>query len=332
MPGIARKMLSGFAGPVIALASAVLWPDPCPAIVLSQIDDFQDGSSAGWSVNNGFINVPTAQDQGPVGTGDYALFMSTSDMRVSRLVVLNVAQWKGNWTGTGVKQVSLNVRNPNAFDLSMRLGIAGPSGQGPGGSGDTYVTDSITVAADDSWHALTFNVTSSAFHSTGGTDIVTALTDVTQFRVIHNPDDSYLGAFVEGAFYLDNIQAYPRGDYNRNGIVDAADFVVWRKTLSQTGVGFPADGTGASDTPDGVINSLDYTFWWSRFGNTSTGAGAPAAISAVPEPPSWVLVAFVGQVFRARSRRKLLLRNQVIRRFLVLDCFPRPGNGNFFKK
>ncbi len=28
----------------------------------------------------------------------------------------------------------------------------------------------------------------------------------------------------------------PPGDYNHNGTTDAADYVVWRKTLGQTGV------------------------------------------------------------------------------------------------
>ena len=32
------------------------------------------------------------------------------------------------------------------------------------------------------------------------------------------------------------------GDYSRNGAVDAADFVLWRKSLGQTGSALPSDG------------------------------------------------------------------------------------------
>src|SRR5882757_6050453 len=44
----------------------------------------------------------------------------------------------------------------------------------------------------------------------------------------------------------------PQGDFNNNGIVDAGDYVVWRKN----------NGTGA-----------DYTLFRSNFGNTSGGPG-----------------------------------------------------------
>jgi hypothetical protein len=77
-------------------------------------------------------------------------------------------------------------------------------------------------------------------------------------------------------------------DYNRNGGVDAADYVMWRKTQGTTTV----PGTGADGYIDGNINSLDYFWWRSRFGNASgSGAGLSAelSVSAVPEPASAVL-------------------------------------------
>jgi hypothetical protein len=65
------------------------------------------------------------------------------------------------------------------------------------------------------------------------------------------------------------------GDYNKNGVVDAADYPLWRKG------DLAADGTGPGGVPDGVVNGLDYTFWRARFGNTS---GSGLTTSAVPEP------------------------------------------------
>jgi hypothetical protein len=63
------------------------------------------------------------------------------------------------------------------------------------------------------------------------------------------------------------------GDYNNNGIVDAADYVLWRN-------GGPLANEG--DMP-GTVNGADYTFWRTRFGGT-TGNGAAQEPKNVPEP------------------------------------------------
>jgi len=72
------------------------------------------------------------------------------------------------------------------------------------------------------------------------------------------------------------------GDYNGNGIVDGADYVVWRKNNGLTGGATTAQGDG---TGDGNVNAADYTYWRTRFGNTS-GSGSSLGGSAVPEPTS----------------------------------------------
>ena len=51
------------------------------------------------------------------------------------------------------------------------------------------------------------------------------------------------------------------GDYNGNGVVDAADYTVWRDFFGRTGSGLAADGDG-----NGTVNTMDYDFWKSRFG------------------------------------------------------------------
>ncbi len=69
------------------------------------------------------------------------------------------------------------------------------------------------------------------------------------------------------------------GDYNNNGKVDAADYVLWRN-------GGPLQNETV--TP-GVVTPEDYTVWRSNFGNGSPGAGSSAS---VPEPASWMLLIF----------------------------------------
>ncbi len=79
------------------------------------------------------------------------------------------------------------------------------------------------------------------------------------------------------------------GDYNQNGGVDAADYVLWRETNGQSGSGLAADGDGNQR-----VDQDDYSFWRQHFGQTShlivgTGSGSSitaglTSISAVPEP------------------------------------------------
>ena len=51
------------------------------------------------------------------------------------------------------------------------------------------------------------------------------------------------------------------GDYNKNGKVDGADYVIWRKTQGQT----VARGSGADANGSEVIDQGDYNIWRSRF-------------------------------------------------------------------
>ncbi len=61
----------------------------------------------------------------------------------------------------------------------------------------------------------------------------------------------YIGDFLEE---LPIARLVP-GDFNNNGTVDAADYILWRK--KNGGGALPNDG---GITP-GVTNSADYTYW-----------------------------------------------------------------------
>jgi hypothetical protein len=89
------------------------------------------------------------------------------------------------------------------------------------------------------------------------------------------------------------------GDYNQNGVVDGADFVVWRDTSGQTGVGLAADGNG-----DGQVTAADFNLWRSKFGQPGIGSGSGelAVSAAVPECSS--LAMFVAAVAFGSVRRR----------------------------
>ena len=101
-----------------------------------------------------------------------------------------------------------------------------------------------------------------------------------------------------GILTIMNIPVPVPGDYNNNGVVDAADYVLWRK-------GGPLQNE--VNNP-GTVDAQDYTEWRTRFGNTSgSGAGLDAA-AGVPEPATFGLLftmlvcVFSSRRFVARSR------------------------------
>lgn len=97
-----------------------------------------------------------------------------------------------------------------------------------------------------------------------------------------------------------------QGDFNGDGIVDLADYTVWRDNLGGDSAALNGNGAG-----NPTVTSADYDLWKMNLGATSSSqtvatAGAPiaASISAVPEPSSFVLLSGVAGVLAILRRRK----------------------------
>jgi len=99
------------------------------------------------------------------------------------------------------------------------------------------------------------------------------------------------------------------GDYNGNGVVDGADYVLWRDMNGQSGAGLAADGDGNQQ-----VNQADYLVWRQNFGARSqlivgngpaSGSGWVAG-ATIPEPSSahvfLVAVAMIGAANRGRKK------------------------------
>jgi hypothetical protein len=74
------------------------------------------------------------------------------------------------------------------------------------------------------------------------------------------------------------------GDYDSDGIVDAADYVVWRKN-----VGAPA-GALPNDTDGGAIGPAQYSTWRANFGRSTSSTSTTPLTPPVPEPASVLLL------------------------------------------
>ena len=79
---------------------------------------------------------------------------------------------------------------------------------------------------------------------------------------------------------LSLAQSLQTGDFNGDGVVDAADYTVWRDNVGAEGLAAFSSGDGNGD---GVVDEADYAVWVSHFGQII--GGGPRS-TAVPEPAS----------------------------------------------
>jgi hypothetical protein len=88
------------------------------------------------------------------------------------------------------------------------------------------------------------------------------------------------------------VDATP-GDFNADGVVNAADYTAWRDN-SPSASESTLNGAGSGD---GVVNAMDYAMWVSHYSDGSP-SGAP-----VPEPAACATFALGLSVFALRARR-----------------------------
>ena len=184
------------------------------------------------------------------------------------------------WLTRASSQGMINIAKETTYD-----------GTGHTSPADTlWATDIVpgngnaTIAATN-WQQLTFTTWADAFGGPGSTLIgnITAHNAVVKLVT----DDIYLDlmftGFSSGGFFTyersTGVAAPPTtGDYNHNNVVDAGDYVIWRRTVNQSA---SPTGSGADGNSNGTIDPGDYTYWRARFGNA---VGSGTAVNSIPEP------------------------------------------------
>jgi hypothetical protein len=178
------------------------------------------------------------------------------------------------WHGTAASIIDLN---PVGFDYSEARSI---SSAGQAGLG--------RLAGTENFHALLWNGTVASavdLHPFLGAAGLTYLSS----RAMGINDDGVIVGYAYNNWNTDAqaVMWTPivmPGDFNRDGKVDARDYITWR------------EGLGTTYTED------DYKTWRSHFGEVS-GGGSLAAIVAVPEPSVYLLSACTA-VFLHNFRRR----------------------------
>jgi hypothetical protein len=202
-----------FTGSLLAftfVAAVAAHAPAASALAIGQTDDFEDGTTQGWLA--GLLGAthpapPTnVASGGPLGAGDnYLQVTSLGGLGPgSRLTVLNfAAQWAGDYAGTGISTIAMDLRNLGSTDLNIRLYLENPMGGPPT---DEAITSARMLAAGGGWTHVEFAVDAASLIGLLG-DVNTLLSDVTVLRIFNSLDETFPGAPVIAMLGVDNITA-----------------------------------------------------------------------------------------------------------------------------
>jgi peptidyl-prolyl cis-trans isomerase A (cyclophilin A) len=140
----------------------------------------------------------------------------------------------------------------------------------------------------------------------GGMSVLDAIQDLSRINTQQFSDVPVLdiakvqaqqNVFTEDAVILSDVRVLniPGGDYNRDGVVNAADLAVWKADFGST-TKVDADGNG-----NGRVDGQDFLAWQRTLGQ-NLGPPIAAAVHGVPEPSGLALVA-LGSMCAALRRR-----------------------------
>ena len=276
--------------------------------------------SIDWEVeNNGDIEV----ESGTIRFFGDVAHHGTVDLTGGNVEFRGNVMGEGNFTGTGLATFRRDYRpgaSPAAisFGGDLRFDSSAANLFVEIGGTDTGQFDQLLVAGTAElagslrvqWIDLgsglfapsagdAFEIVSAEGGITGAlTPILPALADGLAWKVMKSSTSLSLLVESTGSDTL-------LGDYNLNGIVDAADYTVWRNSFGQAGAGLAADGNDDRDDRRPGLRCLEVTFWrihanwrWRRNGKCSCRAGAQRDLSGC----DWSAAAFLAITFCAEPQ------------------------------
>lgn len=187
-------------------------PHSASAIVIGQVDDFEDGLTSDWG-NGGAAPQPVNALGGPGGAAD-RFMQVTADGSGSggKLVVFSRDRWIGDYLSAGVTGIEMDLMNMSSQTLQIRLALKQSSSIAGAGFASTTA---YALPNDGRWHRAVFPINSSSLTQVG--TIQGTLADVLgggesgmrEIRIMHSNGISLNGSTITGQLGVDNIRAIP---------------------------------------------------------------------------------------------------------------------------
>lgn len=181
---------------------------PAGAVVIGQIDDFQDGTTANWTNGEiiGVTPVTNIATGGPAGAGDrFIQITSDGSGAGGRLTVFNRDQWLGDYVTGGITAIEVDLRNQGAVNLSIRLAFK----NGPGNGVPGYLSQVMSLPAGGGWQHFTISLAPANLIPVGNPSAWNQFF-IGEVRFINAAGTGDLnGTPVVGQLGIDNVHAVP---------------------------------------------------------------------------------------------------------------------------
>jgi autotransporter-associated beta strand protein len=247
------------------------------------------GNSADGALRIGIQNGRTTTFHNPVNLqSDAHLNVATTG---SFGVLDQTVSGPGDLIKTGTGQLTLTGNIAYTGDTQINAGILSilDPGLSLADNADVYVTTGSTFdlnfSGTDTVRSLFFNdgVVGNVAQTPG------------KYGAVGNGSADFQVSWITGSGLL-NVATLPvtaNADFNGDGLVDGADFLVWQKNFGAAGGHAQGDANG-----DNTVNAADLAVWQGHFG----GISATGAATAIPEPAA-AMLAVVAACGLARFRR-----------------------------
>ncbi len=180
-------------------------------VTIGQTDTFDDGIFTWFAGGGPMGQVPPSppaviEDGGPAGAGDAFMWVTSvgGPGAGNRLVVMNAAQWAGNYLMAGIGAIEADVINLGQTDLTLRLYFEDPIPGPP--QNEAVSTSGVNLPAGSGWQHVVFPISASSLTVLQG-DLNTLLGATTILRIFSGLDADFPPGPLVGQLGINNIRA-----------------------------------------------------------------------------------------------------------------------------
>ncbi|TWT78389.1 hypothetical protein Pla123a_11800 [Posidoniimonas polymericola] len=235
---------------------------------------------------------------------DFAFDPATGDIYVRRNNDIDAADRSGDNATTNRRTIVDDPTDAGAFKLGQKIEFLEGTAEG-----DLLIyNDSVVASTDQPFVDVVKVVDTDGVAKTATFNLLGGLTgaDIADGAGIYDFDYDPISKtlavvdFVNRNVFIFGVGSGGEvlvGDYNDDGVVDAADYTVWRDS---EGVSVTLPGESPDATTPGLVDAEDYAFWQANYGAAAAGSLNGAA---APEPTGLAIAGTLASLILCGRRR-----------------------------